>query len=219
MARTKQEIRDFLNAQVGKRVNWKAGLFNGQCVSLIKALMEFLGVPNPYKARGHAKDAGDIYIREGIGKAGRGWLTVCVGKKGKYGHIWIDLMNEANYEQNLNGDLRTHKNTRPISQASQFVNFDQWVKADAKPIPNPVSNKTIYGSGYVKQADVIGRVSKFLRANFPAYTPKEALGNIAGSNFTKALKQFQSNCKITADGNFTIGGETWNKLKKDGFKG
>ena len=159
MARTKQEIRDFLNSQVGKRVNWKAGLFNGQCVSLIKALMEFLGVPNPYKARGHAKDAGNTYIREGIAKPGRGWLTVCVGKKGKYGHIWIDLKNEANYEQNLNGDKLTHKNTRPISQADQFVNFDQWVEADAKPVYRPIAQPAS-NSYIVKRGDTLGAIAK-----------------------------------------------------------
>ena len=213
MARTKQEIRDFLNAQVGKRVNWKAGLFNGQCVSLIKALMEFLGVPNPYKARGHAKDAGDIYIREGIGKAGRGWLTVCVGKKGKYGHIWIDLMNEANYEQNLNGDLRTHKNTRPISQASQFVNFDQWVKADAKPVSTDVK---VYGSGHIRNDAVVGRIISFLRGK-DAGIDKRALGNIAGPFWTAAVKKYQKSKGLTQDGN--VGPITMAKLKSDGFKG
>lgn len=82
------------------------------------------------------------------------------------------------------------------------------------------SNKvTVYGTKYISTDPIIGRVAAFLRANFPAYTPAAALGNYAGPNFTKALKQFQTNCKIKSDGCFTINGETWNKLKSYGFKG
>jgi hypothetical protein len=139
MAKSKQEIRDFLNAQVGRKVNTKCGSLNGQCVSLIKALMEFLGVSDPYGARGNAKDAGDTYIRQGIGKRGQGWLTICVNRNmgGGYGHIWVDLTNEANYEQNGARALSTTKNTRSISQAQQFVNFDQWVASEPAPSPSP----------------------------------------------------------------------------------
>jgi len=141
MARTKQEVRDFLNSQVGQSVNSKSGVYKGQCVSLIKALMEFVGVPDPYKARGNAKDAGDNYIKEGIGTAGKGWLTICVNKdmgiiKGvKYGHIWIDLIGEANFEQNGAMALRTTTGTRPIQQAQQFVNFDKWITNEAPKPP------------------------------------------------------------------------------------
>lgn len=139
MSRTKQEVRDFLNAQVGQSVNVKAGAYRGQCVSLIKALMEFLGAPNPYIGRGNAKDAGDTYIREGIGVNGGGWLTIVVNrdmgrlynsatkKYETYGHIWIDLANETNYEQNGASALKTTKGTRPRSQGQQFVNFDKWI--------------------------------------------------------------------------------------------
>ena len=45
MARTKTEIRAFLNSQVGKSVNAKSRPYQGQCVSLVKALLEFLGAP------------------------------------------------------------------------------------------------------------------------------------------------------------------------------
>ena len=221
MARTKQEIRDWLNAQVGKSVNNKCGVLKGQCVSLIKALLEFLGAPDPYKARGHAKDAGNNYIKQGIGTAGRGWLTACVNPSmGRgLGHIWVDLLNEANYGQNHNGDKKVHRNGDPISGAKQFVNFDKWVKADAVKPATSSSKGSWYGVGGITNDPIIGRVAAFLRANFPAYTPAAALGNYAGPNFTKALKQFQINCKIKSDGCFTINGETWNKLKSYGFKG
>lgn len=137
MARTKQEVRDFLNSQVGQRVNAKSGIYSGQCVSLIKALLEFLGVPNPYAGRGNAISVNDTLLREGIAANGGGWLTIVVNRDmgrifengvwNNYGHIWIDLQGEANFEQNGAKALYTTKNTRPISQGQQFVNFDKYI--------------------------------------------------------------------------------------------
>lgn len=138
MSRTKQEVRDFLQSQVGLRVNARSGIYSGQCVSLIKALLEFLGVPNPYAGRGNAITVNDQLLREGIAANGSGWLTVVVnrdmgrvyenGRWNNYGHIWIDLQNEGNYEQNGARALYTTKNTRPISQGQQFVNLDKYIK-------------------------------------------------------------------------------------------
>lgn len=132
MARTKAEIRAFLDSQVGKRVNAKCGSLSGQCVSLIKALFEFLGVANPYAARGNAKDAGNNYVKQGIARAGDGWLRICVNPHmgGGYGHIWIDLKDETNYEQNGARALTTTKGTRPISNAKQIINLDNWIQPD-----------------------------------------------------------------------------------------
>lgn len=150
MARTREEVRAFLDSQVGQSVNAKAGVYRGQCVSLIKALMEFLGVNDPYRGRGNAKDAGDTYIREGIGTSGKGWLTICVNKDmGRlfvdgewktFGHIWIDLIGETNYEQNGARALKTTKGTRPIQQAQQFVNFDKWITESTNPPAQGGSN-------------------------------------------------------------------------------
>lgn len=140
--RTKQEVRDFLNALVGQSVNAKSGIYQGQCVSLIKALLEFLGVPNPYAGRGNAKDVGDTLLRQNIAANGEGWLMVCVnrsmgniyepslGRTVNYGHIWLDVSNEMNIEQNGRTALRTTKNTRPIQQAQQIVNLDRYIKPD-----------------------------------------------------------------------------------------
>ena len=133
MARTKQEVRNFLNSQVGQRVNAKAGIYSGQCASLIKALLEFLGAPDPYAARGHAKDYGDTLLRQGIATNARGWLNVVVNRGMgviggvTYGHIWIDLAGEANFEQNGARALCTTKNTKPISQGQQIINLDKWI--------------------------------------------------------------------------------------------
>lgn len=146
MARTKAEIRAFLNAQVGSipqhpaPYNTGANNLSGQCVTLIKVLMDFLGVPNPYAARGNAKDVGDTLLRQGIARGGSGWLNVVVNRDMgyiggvRYGHIWIDLANEANFESNGNRALHTTKNTRPIQQGQQIINLDNYIKEE-----NPVA--------------------------------------------------------------------------------
>ena len=166
MARTKQEIRNWLDSQVGKKVNSKAGIYNGQCVSLIKALLEFLGAPDPYKARGNAKNVGDTLLREGIANNSDGWLRVVVNRgmgviRGvTYGHIWVDLANEANYEQNGAEALLTTKGTRPYSQRGQVVNLDKYVKPDPAPAPTPAPAPA--GSYTVKKGDTLsGIASKF----------------------------------------------------------
>jgi hypothetical protein len=148
MARTKAEVRKFLDSQVGQSVNAKSQPYQGQCVSLVKALLEFLGAPNPYQARGNAKDVGDTLLRQNIAENGDGWLRVVVNRNMgviggvRYGHIWVDLKNETNYEQNGNRALHTTKGTRPYSQRQQVVNLDKYIKADA-PKPAKKSVATI----------------------------------------------------------------------------
>lgn len=174
MARTRQEVRDFLNALQGLMVNEKCGIYNGQCVSLIKALLEFLGAPNPYAGRGNAITVGDTLVRQGIAANAPGWLNVCVNRDmgrifengvwNNYGHIWLDLSGEMNIEQNGSRALRTTKNTRPISQAQQIVNLDQYINEEgAMANPNNGDVDNILGElwgrkpnpedyGYTKQS-------------------------------------------------------------------
>lgn len=145
MARTKAEIRKWLDSQVGKSVNAKSAPYQGQCVSLIKALLEYVGAPSPYKARGNAKDVGDTLVREGIAQNKDGWLRVVVNRQMgniggiTYGHIWIDLANETNYEQNGARALYVTKGTRPFSQKQQVINLDKYVKAEPKPSKKSIS--------------------------------------------------------------------------------
>lgn len=168
MARTKQEIRNWLDSQVGKSVNAKSAPYQGQCVSLLKALLEFLGAPDPYKARGHAKDYGDTLLREGIAKNGDGWLRVVVNRSmGRlfvdnrwqtFGHVWVDLKGEQNYEQNGERALHTTKGTRPYSQREQVINLDKYIKSDPKPTPAPAPSVGDYKvvkaiKGYVNSVD------------------------------------------------------------------
>lgn len=217
MARTKQEIRNFLNGKVGTKVVDRSNArLNGQCVALIKSLMEFLGVPNPYAARGNAKDAGDTYLRQGIAKAGSGWLNVCVNKGmgGGYGHIWIDLDKETNYESNGAKALITTKGTRPLGQAQQIVNLDKYIKADPVPV-KPTGN--VYGKGYITNSPVIGRIASFMRSTFPKYTKPQALGNTYGPYLTASITRFQKETKLVPDG--ICGPITQAKLKQYGWKG
>ena len=158
--RTKAEVRKFLESRVGTTPRDASNAqLNGQCVSLIKDLMNFLGVGAPYAARGNAKDVGDTYIAHKIGTAGRGWLTVCVNRNmgGQYGHVWIDLLNEANYESNGVIALVTTKNTRPVQQAQQFINFDQWIKEDKKVGTIPDANNYYWRYGQKLAMQIRGR--------------------------------------------------------------
>lgn len=130
MSRTKQEIRDYLNSLVGKRVvcpNNRA--LDGQCVTLVKALLAFLGCPSAWQARGNATAVASNYVRDGIARNGKGWLQVCVNHNYArgVGHVWIDLSGETNYESNGAKPLTVTKGTRGYNQAQQIVNLDQWV--------------------------------------------------------------------------------------------
>lgn len=130
MARTKQEIRNFINSKNGQQIvcpNNRS--LDGQCVTFIKALLEFLGAPSPWKARGHAKDYGNSLVREGIALNHDGWLRICVNPSmGKgYGHIWIDLKDETNAESNGAKALAVTIGTRPINQAQQIITLDNYV--------------------------------------------------------------------------------------------
>jgi hypothetical protein len=138
MTKTKAQIRAFLNSKVGKVCVDKSNhRLNGQCVCLIKNLNEFLGIPYPYAARGNAKDYGDALLAQNIGERGRGYLTIVVNRDMgyiggvRYGHIWVDVKDYANYESNGAKALTVTKNTRPISQGQQFISYDKWIKKES----------------------------------------------------------------------------------------
>lgn len=218
MARTQAEVRAFLDSLVGSKVINKPDRdYDGQCVTLIKALMEFLGVANPYAARGDAKILGDALIRQGIGREGRGWLTVVVNRdmgviNGKtYGHVWTDLLNEANYESNGNRALHVTKNTRPINQGQQFINLDQWIKEgsdvmDAEDVKEiyrmglhrePENNNVVQANVGKKFSDVSKSVRKspeWLTQNHMVafFNQRESELNIARSQLVNANNQLKA---------------------------
>lgn len=182
MARTRQEVRNFLGSLNGQMVNEKCGVYNGQCVSLIKALLEFLGAPNPYAARGNAKDYGDTLVRQGIASNRAGWLNVCVNRDMgviggvRYGHIWLDLSGEMNVEQNGARALRTTINTRPRSQAQQIINLDQYLKEENMPTLIDEEGVRILAVGVLNRPE-------------PLKTTPDLRGHIGGDALAK-LKEF-----------------------------
>lgn len=134
--RTKQEVIKFLESKVGTKVvcvgNTK---LNGECVTLIKNLMDFLGVPDPYKARGHAKTCISSYINEGIAKQGMGFLSVFSNKDmgGGYGHIWCNAGDGDGvfYESNGVKPLTVTKGKTYTYDA--VCNFDSYITSDSLP--------------------------------------------------------------------------------------
>lgn len=152
--RTPQNVRDFLNGAVGiVPVDRSNGALNGQCVALVKTLYDFLGVPNAYAGRGNARDALTTAERQGVATASDGWLRVCVNRNFSrgYGHIWIDLRDEANFESNGARALHVTKNTRPIGQAQQIGNLDKWLDFGAPAQPQ-MRTWTVKGTCYVRTA-------------------------------------------------------------------
>lgn len=128
--RTKQEIIDFLESKVGTTVPCKGNpSLDGQCVTLVKALMEFLGVPDPYKARGHAKTAISAYLNEGIADSGVGFISVFSNASmgGGYGHIWLNAGegDGTYYEQNGQVPLKVTKGK--TYSYDNVANFDKYI--------------------------------------------------------------------------------------------
>lgn len=132
--KTKQEVINFLESKVGTKVACVGTpSLDGQCVTLIKALMEFIGVPDPYKARGHAKTAISAYLSEGIADKGAGFLSVFSNKNmgGGYGHIWLNA-GEGNgtfYESNGAKPLIVTKGKTYSYDA--VCNFDKYIKGES----------------------------------------------------------------------------------------
>lgn len=129
MARTRAEVRQWLDSQVGKSLPKPNGEYIGECVSFIQQLLAFLGASSGNVAMGHAKDFNNGLLGNGLANNGDGWLKIGVNPSmgGGYGHVWVDLAGEANYEQNGARSRTITKNTRPLSQASQIVNLDKWI--------------------------------------------------------------------------------------------
>ncbi len=128
--KTKQEILNFLESKVGTKVSCVGNpSLDGQCVTLIKSLMEFLGVPEPYKARGNAKDCISKYISDGISKQGMGFLSVFSNKDmgAGYGHIWCNAGEGAGtfYESNGMKPLTVTKGK--TYSYDNVCNFDSYI--------------------------------------------------------------------------------------------
>ena len=73
--------------------------------------------------------------------------------------------------------------------------------------------------GYFMKGDVspnVGKIAKFMRNTFPAYTSEKAVGNTYSTELIKSVKEFQKRSGLEVDGYF--GKLTLAALKKHGFK-
>lgn len=128
--RTKQEVINFLESKVGTKIPCKGNSsLDGQCVTLIKALMEFLGMPDPYKARGHAKTCISAYLNEGIADKGIGFISIFSNKNmgNGYGHVWCNAGegNGVYYESNGAKPLICTKGK--TYKYDNVCNFDRYI--------------------------------------------------------------------------------------------
>ncbi len=83
------------------------GYLTGQCVSLIKWFLAEMceKIPEPFRARGHAKDFGNALVAEGladqVGDLKRGDILVWPYDGGGYGHIGIYMGDGTVFEENV----------------------------------------------------------------------------------------------------------------------
>lgn len=129
--KTKQEVINFLESKVGTKVVCVGNSsLDGQCVTLIKALMEFLGVPNPYKARGHAKTVINAYLNEGIADVGLGFISVFSNENmgGGYGHIWVNVGEGQGTYYESNGVKALTVTKGKTYSYDNVCNFDKYIK-------------------------------------------------------------------------------------------
>lgn len=74
--------------------------------------------------------------------------------------------------------------------------------------------------GYWRKGDSdprIGRMSAWMRATFPSYTPASATGQYFGPNLERSVREFQRRTGLTSDG--CVGPKTYAKMQAYGFKG
>lgn len=131
--RSKQEVISFLESKVGTKVPCVGNSsLDGQCVTLIKALMEFLGVPDPYKARGHAKTVISAYLSEGIAKPGMGFVSVFSNKDMAQGvgHIWCNAGEGTGTFYESNGVKPLIVTKGKTYTYDNVCNFDSYIKED-----------------------------------------------------------------------------------------
>lgn len=131
--RTKQEVINFLESKLGTKVPCKGNpSLDGQCVTLIKALLEFLGAPDPYKARGHANTCVATYLKEGIADPKAGFLSVFSNKNmaDGYGHVWVNAGDGAGTYYESNGQKSLTVTRGKNYGYDNFCNLDKYIKED-----------------------------------------------------------------------------------------
>lgn len=130
------------------------------------------------------------------------------------------------YSGNLDTDI-AYKDYPSIIKNGKMNGFGGDV---VKPAPTPAPSTDIPvgffpSRGYFKRGDVspnVGKIAKFMKNTFPAYTSSKALGNIYGPYIESAIKEFQRRAKAEGKYNDNVDGFcgpiTVQSLMKYGFK-
>lgn len=217
MAKSLQEFREWCVTKGSKIGNPNLfSTYKGQCVSLVQQYLKQV-FDIAYAARGNANvfvpptfnrvsgtpKPGDI-LRYQNGKGGAG----------KLGHIGLVDDDGLFLNQNHNSDKKVYRTAIPAG-------YELFRPNNAFTVKNTTSGSTggsvvVYGTKYINNSPVIGRIAAFMYENFK-YTDKKALGNYFGPKLTAAIKEFQRMTGLEADGN--VGPITMAKLKSYGFKG
>lgn len=100
---------------------------------------------------------------------------------------------------------------------SSLLGWDE--NMDSVPVVKKTTKKSFLpAKGYWAKYDEderVGYLARFMRQNFPAYTPAKALGNIYGNYLSKSIAEFQKRTGLYPDG--MTGPKTYDKLKQYGF--
>lgn len=217
MAKSLQEFREWAVAQKSNVSNPQVGTYKGECVSLVQQYL-YQVFDIPYKARGNAKDFVPPYFTKvsGSPKAGD-ILRYQPGKggAGKLGHIGIMDDDGKFLNQNHNGDHKVYRDNVPAGYEIFRPNKPFSVKTPSS--GGGSGTVKVYGTSYINNDPMVGKIAAFMYKTFPRYTKKAALGNYFGPNLTAAIKEFQKQTGLKNDGN--VGPITMAKLKSYGFKG
>lgn len=134
-------------------------------------------------------------------------VPVYVKSSSKYGHVVVS--DKLTYYT----DGKKYKPNK-----SDIIGWDEMMDG-VRVVQVSKKKSFLPAKGYWGRYDNDERVAalaKFMRANYPKYTPAKALGNLYGDNLWKSMKQFQKNCQLYPDGN--TGPKTYKELQKRGFK-
>ncbi|EFT93922.1 glucosaminidase domain-containing protein [Enterococcus faecalis] len=149
MTKTIEEVRNYLDSLIGTiTIDKSDRSLDGQCVSLVKNLLEFLGAPNPYAARGNAKDIPSTYVPQGIAKAGSGILNIAVNRYGGsgYGHVWVKIGSDS-WQANWAGrPVKKNVGEDPITD---ILNLDQWLTNGNTPSGGTYSGGVLTNAGCI----------------------------------------------------------------------
>lgn len=143
-------------------------------------------------------------------------VPVYIRTNGAYWHVVVDdhgtIWSDGKRLSSLQG--------LDVQGWGEFCDNQRVVEWSEEPVPPTPEPGFLPAKGYWCRYDNdarVARLASFMRACFPAYTPKAALGPVYGDNLWRSIKEFQRRTGLEQDGN--TGPITYAKLQQYGFKG